>query len=92
MLQINPNPFVELNYAIALYYAGQKQKALDLFNALQQKPFLNQYYLLNATLGKIHLLEGNDTLAMQFFLKTLRQTDFQIEKEYIQKLMNKINQ
>ncbi len=58
LLENNPNPFVELNYAIALYYSGKKQKAIKILNALQQNPFINQYYLLNATLGKINFLEG----------------------------------
>jgi len=88
LLENNPNPFVEMNYAIALYYAGQKKKAIDILNLLQQKPFLHQYYLLNAALGKINLLEGNYTKARGYFQKTLNQTDSPAEKEYIQKLMD----
>ncbi|HYG40445.1 MAG TPA: sigma-70 family RNA polymerase sigma factor [Cytophagales bacterium] len=90
LLQMNPNPFVELNYSIALYYSGQKKKAFKILNELQQKPFFNQYYLLNATLGKFNLLEGNNSVAREFFLKTLQQTEFEIEKEYIRKQINKI--
>ena len=90
LLENNPNPFVEMNYAIALYYAGQKKKAFDILHQLQQKPFLNQYYLLNAALGKINLLEGNDTKAKSYFEKTLKQTDSPSEKEYIQKLIDKL--
>ncbi|TDE17568.1 RNA polymerase sigma factor [Dyadobacter psychrotolerans] len=91
LLENNPNPFVEMNYAIALYYAGHKQKATDILQQLQQKPFLNQYYLLNAALGKINLLEGNLEKARTFFLKTLTQTESQVEKEYVQKLIDKID-
>jgi len=90
LLQNNPNPFVEMNYAIALYYANQKKKALGILHSLQQKPFLNQYYLLNAALGKINLLEGNHDAARQYFVKTISQTDSIVEKEYIQKLLNRI--
>lgn len=90
LLQMNPNPFVELNYSIALYYSGQKKKAFKILNELQQKPFFNQYYLLNATLGKFNMLEGNHETATAFFLKTLQQTEFEIEKEYIRKQMDKI--
>ena len=92
LLQMNPNPFVELNYAIALYYSGQRTKTLVLLNTLQQQPFLNQYYLLNATLGKINLLEGNYRKAKEFFLRTLEQTNFQIEKDFILKMMKKIQE
>lgn len=91
LLENNPNPFVEMNYAIALYYAGQKKKALDILHQLQQKPFLNQYYLLNAALGKINLLEGNYAKAKSYFEKTLKQTDSSSEKEYIQKLIDELN-
>jgi RNA polymerase sigma-70 factor (ECF subfamily) len=91
LLETNPNPFVELNYAIALYYSGKKQNALKILNALQQNPFLNQYYLLNATLGKINFLEGNYIKAKDFFLKTLGQTNFQVEKNFILKMLDKVN-
>lgn len=92
-LQLNRlhlNPWVELNYAIALYYSGGKEKALDILNNLRQHPFLSQYYLLNAALGKIHFLEGDFTAAKNYWEKTLCQTNSQLEKEYIQKLINKI--
>jgi len=90
LLQMSPNPFVELNYSIALYYSGEKEKALEILNTLRQQPFLDQYYLLNATLGKIHLLEGNHARAREFFLKTLGQTTFPIEKDFIRKMMKKL--
>ncbi len=91
LLENNPNPFVELSYAIALYYSGKKQKAIKILNALQQNPFINQYYLLNATLGKINFLEGNYIKAKEFFLKTLKQTNLQVEKDFILKMINKTN-
>ncbi len=90
LLQNNPNPFVEMNYAIALYYSDQKKKSMGILQNLQQKPFLNQYYLLNATLGKINFLEGNHEAARQYFLKTLSQTDSLVERAYIQKLIDRM--
>jgi RNA polymerase sigma factor (sigma-70 family) len=90
LLRLRPNPFVELNYAIALYYAGQKSQAMDILNNLRQHPFLSQYYLLNAALGKIHFLEGDFPNAKKYWEKTLGQTNSQLEKEFIQKMINKI--
>ncbi len=90
LLRLHPNPFVELNYAIALYYAGQKSQALDVLNNLRQHPFLSQYYLLNAALGKIHFLEGDFANAKKYWKKTLGQTNSELEKEFIQKMINKI--
>ena len=89
LLQNNPNPFIELNYAIALYYSGERSKANTILNSLQQNSFLNHYYLLNATLGKVNLLEGNYKKAKDFFLKTLEQTNFEVEKIFIQKMIDK---
>jgi len=62
---------------------------MDILLELKQKPFLNQYYLLNATLGKIYFLEDNFKLAKEYFQLTLQQTNFQAEKEFIQKMIKK---
>lgn len=90
LLRLHPNPFVELNYAIARYYAGQKAAALDILNSLRQHPFLSQYYLLNAALGKIHFLEGDFAAAKKYWEKTLHQTNSQLEREFIQRMIDKI--
>ena len=90
LLAMNQNPFVELNYAIALYYSGKKEQAIDILNTLEQNPFLNQYYLLSATFGKIYLLEGEYEKAKPYFERTLAQTTLQIEKDFILKLMNRM--
>jgi RNA polymerase sigma-70 factor (ECF subfamily) len=90
LLQIYPNPFVELNYAIAKYYAGDKQGALEILNELQGHPFLNHYYILNMAIGKFQQLEGNDKLARQYLLKAQKQTNLQKEKDFIEKMLDKI--
>ena len=86
LLRGRPNPFVELNYAIALYYAGQKDRAFAILNELHRHPFLNQYCLLNITLGKFHHIEGNDAKAKQFLTQAYDQTTFEVEKVFIQKM------
>ena len=90
LLQLNQNPFVELSYSIALYYSGQKQTAISILKDLQQKPFLNQYYLLNATLGKISFLEGDFINSKEYYLKTMMQTNSQAEKDLIARMIKKI--
>jgi len=90
LLQIYPNPFVKLNYAIAKYYSGDKPGAFEILDDLQGNPFLNQYYLLNMALGKFHQLEGNDKLARQYLLKAQQQTNLQKEKDFIEKMLDKI--
>ena len=90
LLKINPNPFVELNYAIALYYAGQKNEALTILHNLETEPFFNQYYLLHASLGRIYFAEGNHALAKKYFTETLKLSSSAVEKSFIQRLMEKV--
>ncbi len=90
LLRLHPNPFVELNYAIALYYAGRKEEAMLILNGLRQHPFLSQYYLLNAALGKLHFLEGDLPAAKKYWEKTLPQTNSQLEKEFIQRMIDQL--
>jgi RNA polymerase sigma-70 factor (ECF subfamily) len=90
LLRMNPNPFVELNYAIALYFAGKKAKAFELMNGLLEHPFLHQYFLLNAALGKCYLLDGDPARAKTFLGRALGQTSHPREIAFIQGLMQKI--
>jgi RNA polymerase sigma factor (sigma-70 family) len=90
LLNARPNPFADLGYAVALYYAGEAAASFKILNELQQHPFLHRYYLLNMTLGKFHHLEGNDVLALDFMQKACDQTKFIKEKEFILNMMNKI--
>lgn len=90
LLRMNPNPFVELNYAIALYFAGATSKAFELMNGLLQQSFLNQYFLLNAALGKCYLLDGDYGQATTFLTRALEQTANPREIAFIRGLMEKI--
>jgi RNA polymerase sigma-70 factor (ECF subfamily) len=92
LVAINPNPFVELNAAIALYYAGNCKEALARLYELAENSLMQKYYLLNATLGKIHYLEGNHTKAREYFLRTIEQTKIQSEKDFIMKMLAKLEQ
>jgi RNA polymerase sigma factor (sigma-70 family) len=89
LLHLNTNPFVELNYAIALFYAGEKKTAFEILNTLRQHAVLSQYYLLNMALGKFHQMEGDNNLAKQFLQKAWHQTNAVQEKEFINKMIDK---
>jgi len=92
LLENNPNPFVELNYAIALYFSGKKEIAFDILNKLRERSFLDKYYLLNATLGKLNFLEGNYDEANEFYNKMLGQTNHEAEKKFVLKMIDKMNE
>ena len=89
-LKISPNPFAELNYAIALYYAGLRKEALVILHKLEAKPFFSQYYLLHASLGRIYFAEGNPALAKKYFIKTLKLTSSPAEQGFIHRLLEKV--
>jgi RNA polymerase sigma factor (sigma-70 family) len=91
LLNDNSNPFVELNFAIALYYCGRREETFEILDRLHSHPFLSQYYLLNTTLGKFHHLEGNDSLAKEFLTKAMKQTNFIDERRFIQRMMDGID-
>ena len=88
LLLNNPNPFIELNYAIALYYDSQKQKAFDALHGLQQT-FLDQSYLLHAALGKLYWQEGEYYKSNLHLTKALSLTNFQVEKDFVKKMLVK---
>ena len=88
LLQGKPNPFISLNYAIALYYSGQKGAAFDALEALR-KTFLEQYYLLHAALGKLYLLEGDFEKGGFYLNRALSLASFQAEKDFVRKILSK---
>ena len=88
LLQGSPNPFISLNYAIALYYDGQKLLAFDVLEGLR-KTFLERYYLLHAALGKLYLLEGEYEKSDFYLNKALSLTSFQAEKDFVRKMLLK---
>jgi RNA polymerase sigma-70 factor (ECF subfamily) len=90
LLHENPNPFVELNHAIALFYAGEKTRAFEILHALQKNQFMNQYYLLNSALGKLYLLEGDDKKARIFLEKAYTQATFTKEKDFIRGMIDRL--
>jgi RNA polymerase sigma-70 factor (ECF subfamily) len=90
LLAIQTNPFVELNYAIALYYGGYKEQALGILHELEKQAFLGQYYLLHASLGRIYAAEGNKDLARSYFRNTLELTNAPDEIAFVQRLINKV--
>jgi hypothetical protein len=51
---------------------------------------MNQYYLLNATLGKLYLLEGYPGQSREFFTRALGQTTLVSEQEFIRRKMESI--
>ena len=91
LLQNNSNPFIELNYAIALFYASQKKEAFVLLENLQNT-FLEKTYILHTALGKLYMQEGEYNKSELHLKKALSLTNFKPEKDFINKLILKTHE
>src|SRR5579871_447955 len=88
LLHDNPNPFIKLNYAVAMYYASQKQAAFNMLHQLEHT-FLERSYLLYLTLGKLYLQEEEYNKSDLHLTKALSLTNFQVEKDFVKKMLVK---
>ena len=88
LLENYPNPFIELNYAIAMYHNSQKKESFDILHGLQQT-FLDQSYLLHAALGKFYWQEGEYYKSDLHLTKAISLTKFQAQKDFFKKMLVK---
>ena len=80
LYQLQPNPVVAMNKAIASAYAISKQKALE---ELQQIKGLEQHHLYYAAIGEMYFdLEQKDN-AKTFFEKAFSLTNSHMEKQLL---------
>jgi predicted RNA polymerase sigma factor len=84
------NPWVELSYAIALYYAGEKGRAFGILERLLQMPIMHQYYLLNVTMGKLYGLEGDRYRSEVFYRRALELTGLPGELDFIRRQLGRL--
>jgi len=89
LLVDNANPFVELNYAIALYFSGEKHKAYDILNRLERQPYMKKYFLLNATIGRFYANDSNPN-AFMYLEKAKQLTNSILEKKFINNIISKL--
>ncbi|HEV8273456.1 MAG TPA: sigma-70 family RNA polymerase sigma factor [Chitinophagaceae bacterium] len=80
LYQLQPNPVVAMNKAIASAYAISKQNALD---ELQRIKGLENHHLYYATLGEIYFDLENKTEAKKFFTKALELTSSSYEQQLL---------
>ncbi len=52
LLKIYPNPFAEINYAVALQYNHQDEKAIGILLELQRNPYFNKLPILDSAIQK----------------------------------------
>lgn len=80
LYQLQPNPVVAMNKAIASAYAFNKQRALE---ELQQIKGLEDHHLYYASIGEMYLDLQQKENAKSYFEKALRLTNSQTEKQLL---------
>ncbi|HEX2628658.1 MAG TPA: hypothetical protein VHM26_06600, partial [Chitinophagaceae bacterium] len=85
LYELQPNPVVAMNKAIASSYAISKQHAL---NELQQISGLEHHYLYFATLGELYLAFAQKEKAKEHFLRAIQLTTSASEKQLLKSKIN----
>jgi RNA polymerase sigma factor (sigma-70 family) len=85
LLEGQPNPFVELNYAIALFYSGERQRAFNILHELRRHSYMSQYFVLNSAFAKFYYLDRDYSLSKKFFTIALTQAQTEAEKKLIER-------
>ncbi len=80
LYQMQPNPVVAMNKAIASAYAFNKQKALE---ELQQIKGLEQHHLYYASIGEMYFDLQQKENAKNYFEKALRLTNSRREQQFL---------
>jgi RNA polymerase sigma-70 factor (ECF subfamily) len=80
LYQLQPNPIIAMNKAIASAYAFSKQKALE---ELQQIKGLEQHHLYYASIGEMYFDLHQKEDAKNYFEKALKLTNSQTEKQLL---------
>jgi RNA polymerase sigma factor (sigma-70 family) len=80
LYQLQPNPVVAMNKAIASSYAISKQKALDELHIIKG---LEHHHLYHASIGEIYFDMGNKQKALEYFQKAFGLTPSQAEQQLL---------
>jgi RNA polymerase sigma-70 factor (ECF subfamily) len=88
LYQLQPNPIVAMNKAIASAYAISRQQALD---ELQVIHGLEQHHLYYASIGEIHLDMNEKNKAKEYFEKAFGLTTSAVEQQLLIEKISRCN-
>lgn len=80
LYDLNPNPVIAMNKAIASSYAISKQKGLDELHDIRG---LDTHYLYQASIGEIYFDMGEKEKAKEYFQKAFGLTSSQSEQQLL---------
>jgi RNA polymerase sigma factor (sigma-70 family) len=82
LYQLQPNPVVAMNKAIASAYSISKQKALE---ELKKIKGLEQYHIYHASIGEMYFELEEKAVAKEYFKKAYKLTDSLTEQQLLLK-------
>jgi predicted RNA polymerase sigma factor len=84
LIAINPSPVVALNRAIAISRVQGAEAGIQALEAVRVHPALQRYYLLWATLAKLHAEMGNAAHAEADYRMALACTSSALERRFLE--------
>jgi RNA polymerase sigma-70 factor (ECF subfamily) len=85
LLELNPSPVVELNYAVAVAMADELAAGLQLMNQLEAQGALQQYHYLSAARAEILRRMGKLEAAQQEYRKALSLVENKAERLFLER-------
>lgn len=80
---LQSTPFVDLNRAVAIYYAAGPEDALNALSNSNHLSWLKNYYLYYAVLGKIYTTLKRNVEATKAYEKALSLTTLRAEQDFL---------
>lgn len=90
LLQIQDSPFVRMNQAVALLYAGDTLTALHRLRKIGEMAFLQRHYLYHLALGRVYRIMGDVASTREHYTRALSLGPHEIERRYIQNLLDEL--
>jgi predicted RNA polymerase sigma factor len=84
LVSINPSPVVALNRAIAISRVHGSETGIRAAEEMREHPALQRYYLLWATLAKLHAEMGNAPRAEADYRMALACTNSPLERRFLE--------
>ncbi len=85
--KINESPFVKLSHAVAIFYAGGTEEALEKLKLLGETAFIQSYNLYHAALGKIYSSLPDKKKASTHYSRAIKLSSHEAERERLRRMM-----
>lgn len=88
LMRMNPSPFVQLNHAVALHFAGHSGASLQRLLSMRNDPFMQRHHLYHCSLARIYTDQGRTAEALEHYRLALTCRLTRPESSFIHKKIN----